>query len=144
MYFCVLQMFQSLIQNKLTFVQTINERHMWLHDVSDPSNISLEVLLSLSPTVPQISRIKIWNYNKSTKESAKGVRECEVFVNRTSVWKGAIERGCGNQVFDFSTSINISKNAIPSDSSAEDEGIISDRALELIAEVRHHLVRFIT
>ena len=117
---------------------------MWLYDLTTEGSIFLEILISLPPQ-PLISRIKIWNFNKSNvKENTKGVRECEVFVSGVNVWKGVVERGCGNQYqgFDFFTAVNLSKNGgnsatnTDNGSDSSDNKLISDRTLDLIGQAQ--------
>jgi len=43
-----------------------------------------------------IGAIRIWNYNRSSIDTTKGVKELEIFVNGNPKWFGTINRGSGN------------------------------------------------
>uniref|UniRef100_A0A4W4HQL2 KATNIP domain-containing protein n=1 Tax=Electrophorus electricus TaxID=8005 RepID=A0A4W4HQL2_ELEEL len=64
-----------------------------------------------------ISKIKIWNYNRSLNELDVGAREVRVYVNSTLVFEGQLQKGCGNQVFDYSTTIDLQEVHLPECSS---------------------------
>eukprot|EP00794_Sanderia_malayensis_P021189 gene21189-23267_t len=49
-----------------------------------------------------------------------GAKEVEISVNGTNIWQGIIEKGCGNQVFDYSRIINLS---------SEDESEIHEKKI---------------
>uniref|UniRef100_A0A8C2X7G3 Katanin interacting protein n=1 Tax=Cyclopterus lumpus TaxID=8103 RepID=A0A8C2X7G3_CYCLU len=74
-------------------VKTTKERHMWTCPLHPP--IQLYFIIRNTERSPDfgMSRIKIWNYNRST------------FL--TLVFEGELEKGCGNQVFDYSTTIDL-------------------------------------
>lgn len=58
---------------------TTDERNMWTASMPDFWK-TLEIQISLPKTI-DIGSLRIWNYNKSTIDSAKGVKEIEVEFN---------------------------------------------------------------
>lgn len=49
-----------------------------------------------------LAAIKIWNYNKSVRDSTKGVRELEVFLNGEHKFGGDVKMGRGQVNEDYS------------------------------------------
>lgn len=47
------------------------------------------------------------------QELAVGARDVRVYVNSTLVFDGQLDKGCGNQVFDYSTTINLEELHLP-------------------------------
>ncbi|XP_078346621.1 katanin-interacting protein-like isoform X3 [Oculina patagonica] len=54
-----------------------------------------------------MSRIIVWNYNRGIKELNVGAKDVRIFVGGELVWEGVIDKGCGNQVFDYCKVINL-------------------------------------
>ncbi|RMX37150.1 hypothetical protein pdam_00023677, partial [Pocillopora damicornis] len=54
-----------------------------------------------------LSKISVWNYNRGIKELNVGVKDVRIFVGGDLVWEGVIDKGCGNQVFDYCKVINL-------------------------------------
>ncbi len=75
---------------------------MWIAEVGQ---LPVDIVLTIPPHNSSVSKIKVWNYNKTLKDSAKGVQDCEVWISGELWWRGVVERGCGNQVFDYATTI---------------------------------------
>ncbi|XP_060552512.1 katanin-interacting protein-like isoform X2 [Ruditapes philippinarum] len=85
--------------------KTNKERNMWscryharrpvefMINVRNPNPKSGEVF--------SLSQMKIWNFNKSIAELDIGVKDVRVFVGTELVFSGPVEKGCGNQVFDY-------------------------------------------
>ncbi|XP_038048296.1 katanin-interacting protein-like [Patiria miniata] len=90
--------------------KTTKDRNMW--SCAYQRGDCLKVLFSI-PTgdtaTTGISRIDVWNYNKSLKELSIGVKDASVFMDGSLVWAGRVDKGCGNQVFDYMTSIVLSE-----------------------------------
>ncbi|XP_035468366.2 katanin-interacting protein isoform X3 [Scophthalmus maximus] len=88
-------------------VKTTKERHMWTCPFHPP--IQLYFIIRNTERSPDfgISRIKIWNYNRSLNELDIGARHIKLYHNSTLVFEGELEKGCGNQVFDYSTTIDL-------------------------------------
>ncbi|XP_032359148.1 protein KIAA0556 isoform X1 [Etheostoma spectabile] len=88
-------------------VKTTKERHMWTCLFHPP--IQLYFIIRNTERSPDfgISRIKIWNYNKSLNDLDIGARHIKLYLNSTLVFEGELEKGCGNHVFDYSTTIDL-------------------------------------
>ncbi|XP_064613243.1 katanin-interacting protein-like isoform X2 [Liolophura sinensis] len=101
-----------LVNNKC---KTNKERNMWSCKYGGNSCVSICVKLSHAHTGQglEVSKIKIWNYNKSINDLSTGVRGCRVFLEEQLVFEGELEKGCGNQVFDYSTTIPVTSRPSP-------------------------------
>ncbi|XP_047464632.1 katanin-interacting protein isoform X2 [Mugil cephalus] len=88
-------------------VKTTKERHMWTCLFHPP--IQLYFIIRNTEHSPDfgISYIKIWNFNRSLSELDIGARHIKLYLNSTLVFEGELEKGCGNQVFDYSTTIDL-------------------------------------
>ncbi|XP_024242530.1 katanin-interacting protein isoform X2 [Oncorhynchus tshawytscha] len=93
--------------------KTTKERHMWTCPFHPP--VQLYFIIRNTERSPdfQISRIKIWNYNKSINDLDIGARHVNLYLNSTLVFEGELDKGCGNQVFDYSTSIALQALQVP-------------------------------
>uniref|UniRef100_A0A3Q4HZ06 Katanin interacting protein n=1 Tax=Neolamprologus brichardi TaxID=32507 RepID=A0A3Q4HZ06_NEOBR len=87
-------------------VKTTKDRHMWTCPFHPP--IQLYFIIRNTERSPDfgISCIKIWNYNRSFNLDV-GARHIKLYLNSTLVFEGELEKGCGNQVFDYSTTIDL-------------------------------------
>ncbi|CAL8283535.1 unnamed protein product [Merluccius merluccius] len=87
--------------------KTTKERHMWACPFHPP--VQLYFIIRNTERSPDfgISRIKIWNYNQSLNELDVGARRVKLYLNSTLVFDGELDKGCGNQVFDYSTTIDL-------------------------------------
>ncbi|KAM6964331.1 katanin-interacting protein isoform 2-T2 [Tautogolabrus adspersus] len=94
----------SLVNGKM---KTTKERHMWACSFHPP--IQLYFIIRNTECSPDfgISRIKIWNYNRSLNDLDIGARHIKLYLNSTLVFEGELEKGCGNQVYDYSTTIDL-------------------------------------
>lgn len=86
---------------------TNDEKEMWVCSLPDYKKC-LEIYI-YSPKSSEIGAIRLWNYNKSTLESVKGIKEIEMLINGENVWNGLVQRGEGNDNVDYSTVIQIDK-----------------------------------
>ncbi|XP_054605101.1 katanin-interacting protein isoform X3 [Nothobranchius furzeri] len=88
-------------------VKTTKERHMWTCPFHPP--IQLYFIIRNTEHSPDfgISCIKIWNYNRSLMDLDIGARHIKLYLNSTLVFEGELEKGCGNQVFDYSTTVDL-------------------------------------
>ncbi|KAM9837979.1 katanin-interacting protein [Aulostomus maculatus] len=88
-------------------VKTTKDRHMWTCPFHPP--IQLYFIIRNTECSPDfgISRIKIWNYNRSLNELDIGARHIKLYLNSTLVFEGELEKGRGNQVVDYSTTIEL-------------------------------------
>ncbi|EDV28369.1 uncharacterized protein TRIADDRAFT_53958 [Trichoplax adhaerens] len=78
-----------------------------------------------------LSKVMVWNYNKSLKVGVTfvkkelhissngkcffqdlniGVKDARIFVDDILTWEGVLEKGCGNQVFEYGQTINLVTN----------------------------------
>ncbi|KAM9715846.1 katanin-interacting protein isoform 1-T1 [Menidia menidia] len=88
-------------------VKTTKERNMWTCPFHPP--IQLYFIIRNTERSPDfgISCIKIWNYNRNLNELDVGARHIKLYLNSTLVFEGELEKGCGNQVFDYSTTVDL-------------------------------------
>eukprot|EP00826_Nyctotherus_ovalis_P045761 TRINITY_DN5095_c0_g1_i2.p1 TRINITY_DN5095_c0_g1~~TRINITY_DN5095_c0_g1_i2.p1 ORF type:complete len:385 (-),score=70.28 TRINITY_DN5095_c0_g1_i2:53-1207(-) len=93
---------ERLVNGKM---YTNDEKLMWIAYLPLPPK-QLELVFTL-PTAPD--GVIIWNYNKSSIDSVKGVREAEILLNGTLVWSGSVRRGQGRVKEDYSTEIVLGK-----------------------------------
>ncbi|XP_051789759.1 katanin-interacting protein [Erpetoichthys calabaricus] len=87
--------------------KTTKERHMWTCPFNPPVQL---YFIIRNPERSQnfgISKIKIWNYNKNLSDLDIGVSDVKIYLDSTLVYQGQLEKGCGNQVFDYSTTIKL-------------------------------------
>ncbi|XP_078146747.1 katanin-interacting protein [Centroberyx gerrardi] len=87
--------------------KTTKERHMWTCPFHPPIQLYFIIRNTERSTDFGISRIKIWNYNRSLNELDIGARHVKLYLNSTLVFEGELQKGCGNQVFDYSTTIDL-------------------------------------
>lgn len=93
--------------------KTTKERHMWTCAFHPPVQLYFIIRnMERSPDF-NISRIKIWNYNHSINDLDVGARHVRLYVNSTVAFEGQLEKGCGNQVFDYSNSIELQEPHFP-------------------------------
>ncbi|KAK5601205.1 hypothetical protein CRENBAI_002762 [Crenichthys baileyi] len=97
-------------------VKTTKERHMWTCPFHPPIQLYFIVRNTERSLDFGISSIKIWNYNRSLTDLDIGARHMKLYLNSTLVFEGELEKGCGNQVFDYSSTIDL-KGFCVSDSS---------------------------
>ncbi|XP_010734576.2 protein KIAA0556 isoform X1 [Larimichthys crocea] len=88
-------------------VKTTKERHMWTCPFNPPIQLYFIIRNTERSTDFGISRIKIWNYNRSLNDLDIGARHIKLYLNSTLVFEGELEKGCGNQVFDYSTTVDL-------------------------------------
>ncbi|XP_041829340.1 katanin-interacting protein isoform X2 [Melanotaenia boesemani] len=103
-------------------VKTTKERHMWTCPFHPPIQLYFIIRNTECSLDFGISCIKIWNYNRSLNELDVGARHIKLYLNSTLVFEGELEKGCGNQVFDYSTTIDLKDFQIPDFSSPVSSG----------------------
>ena len=70
---------------------------------------SLELVYYLPKDKRQdLGGIAIWNYNKNSSDSVKGVKKAEIELEGKILWSGIINRGQGNNGENYSTEIPLS------------------------------------
>eukprot|EP00826_Nyctotherus_ovalis_P044100 TRINITY_DN4732_c0_g1_i3.p1 TRINITY_DN4732_c0_g1~~TRINITY_DN4732_c0_g1_i3.p1 ORF type:complete len:368 (+),score=98.62 TRINITY_DN4732_c0_g1_i3:481-1584(+) len=85
-----------------------DEEAMWVAYLPPPPK-ALELVFALSGDC-EVGGLVVWNYNKNSNDSVKGVRNAEVVLNGKVVWTGVIKRGNGRVNEDYSTEIPLCKN----------------------------------
>nr|XP_023674919.1 protein KIAA0556 homolog isoform X4 [Paramormyrops kingsleyae] len=87
--------------------KTTKERNMWTCPFHPP--VQLYFIIRNPERSPDfgVSKIKIWNYNRSLNDLDIGARHVRLYLNSTLVFEGELEKGCGNQVFDYSTTVEL-------------------------------------
>ncbi|CAG2250434.1 CTPS [Mytilus edulis] len=88
--------------------KTNKDRNMWCCRYKKGVPVEMCILLPVS-SPELLSRIKIWNYNKSMQDLEIGVKHARIFIGGELVFDGVIEKGCGNQVFDYGFIINLNE-----------------------------------
>ncbi|MBN3303867.1 K0556 protein, partial [Amia calva] len=91
--------------------KTTKERHMWACPFHPP--VQLYFIIRNPERSPHfgISKFKIWNYNRSLTDLDVGARHVRIYLDSTLVFEGELEKGCGNQVFDYSTTVDLLPSA---------------------------------
>ncbi|KAM7448574.1 hypothetical protein ABFA07_003481 [Porites harrisoni] len=91
--------------------KTTKGRYMWSCGFKNKRPVELVFHLpstaALSSESHGLSKITVWNYNRGIKELNVGAKDVRIFVGGELVWEGVIDKGCGNQVFDYSKVINL-------------------------------------
>ena len=82
---------------------TTEHRNMWIGHLPPPQQppLHLEIYIWL-PKDSEVSAVKIWNYNKSVRDSTKGVREIELYLNNELKYEGTVKMGRGQTRDDYS------------------------------------------
>ncbi|XP_056018588.1 protein KATNIP homolog isoform X4 [Ostrea edulis] len=81
--------------------KTNKDRNMWCCKFRKSVPVEICLSLQMKKTNTELSKIKIWNHNKSITDLDIGVKHARIFVGGILVFDGNIEKGCGNQVFDY-------------------------------------------
>ncbi|XP_062508912.1 katanin-interacting protein-like isoform X2 [Corticium candelabrum] len=96
--------------------KTVKSHFMWTCPYSRGQRLDLVFIVPVEFSVTSttlhayqygISKIKIWNYNGRMNELNAGVREARVFFGGELIWKGLVNKGCGNQAFEYCTVIDM-------------------------------------
>ncbi|MBN3311563.1 K0556 protein, partial [Atractosteus spatula] len=85
--------------------KTTKERHMWTCPFHPPIQLYFIVRNPGRTRDFGVSKIKIWNYNRSLADLDIGARNVRIYLDSTLVFEGELEKGCGNSVFDYSTTV---------------------------------------
>nr|XP_015215697.1 PREDICTED: uncharacterized protein KIAA0556 homolog isoform X2 [Lepisosteus oculatus] len=85
--------------------KTTKERHMWTCPFHPPVQLYFIVRNPGRTRDFGVSKIKIWNYNRSLADLDIGARNVRIYLDSTLVFEGELEKGCGNSVFDYSTTV---------------------------------------
>ncbi|XP_035987908.1 katanin-interacting protein isoform X1 [Fundulus heteroclitus] len=93
-------------------VKTTKERHMWTCPFHPPIQLYFVIRNSQRSLDFGISSIKVWNYNRSLTDLDVGARHIKLYVNSSLVFEGELQKGCGNQVFDYSSTIDLKASCL--------------------------------
>eukprot|EP00111_Clytia_hemisphaerica_P015485 TCONS_00045727-protein len=92
---------KNMINHK---TKTTKEKYMWRSTFLEDQPLILSIKLrDLAPN--DIHKIVVWNYNKNLQELNMGVKDCDILIDGHKIWCGVIDKGCGNQIFDYSKTI---------------------------------------
>jgi len=81
-----------------------DEKFMWIAYIPPPPK-SVELIFSLPTGFNSLGGIAVWNYNKNSLDSVKGVRDAEILYGGSVIWSGTIKRANGRINEDYSTEI---------------------------------------
>ncbi|CAL8264226.1 unnamed protein product, partial [Arctogadus glacialis] len=97
---------------------TTRERHMWACPFHPP--VQLYFIVRNGERAPDfgIARIKIWNYNLGLNNLDVGARHVKLYLNSTLAYDGELAKGCGDQVLDYSTAVDLMPPPAPATSPA--------------------------
>ncbi|KAK3752195.1 hypothetical protein QZH41_019340, partial [Actinostola sp. cb2023] len=87
--------------------KTNKSKYMWWCQFIPGSPV--ELMFHLPVNHSNLSKIVIWNFNGGVRDLNMGVKDVRIFIGCELAWRGTIDKGCGNQVFDYSTVINLSE-----------------------------------
>ncbi|XP_030067660.1 katanin-interacting protein isoform X2 [Microcaecilia unicolor] len=93
-------------------VKTTKERFMWTCPFQPPVQLYFVIRNPGKSSDFAISKIKIWNYNKTLSDLDIGAKKVKIYIDETLVFDGILEKGCGNQVFDYSNTVNLLEDTL--------------------------------
>ncbi|XP_032429779.1 protein KIAA0556 isoform X2 [Xiphophorus hellerii] len=99
-------------------VKTTRGRHMWTCPFHPPIQLYFIIRNTERALDFGISSIKIWNYNRSLTDLDVGARHVRLYLNSSLVFDGQLEKGCGNQVFDYGSTVDLKAFLLSSAGSA--------------------------
>ena len=83
---------------------TCNDNHLWLA----PYTAGERNLLGIELPAPcRLSLVRVWNYNKSRIHSYRGARRIELRLDGALIFRGEINKACGNVVDAFACAESI-------------------------------------
>ena len=84
---------------------------MWIGRLPLPQSppISLEIIVFYALSI-ELSAVKLWNYNKSMRDSTKGLRDIEVYINDQIEYTGPVKIAKGSRTVDYSQLITFQEN----------------------------------
>ncbi|XP_063790297.1 katanin-interacting protein isoform X2 [Pseudophryne corroboree] len=92
--------------------QTTKECFMWMCPFHPPVQLYFVIRNPTRSCEFDICKMKIWNYNKTLSDLDIGAKHVKIYKNKTLVFDGFLEKGCGNQVFDYSNTIDLLNSQI--------------------------------
>ncbi|XP_015237903.1 PREDICTED: uncharacterized protein KIAA0556 homolog [Cyprinodon variegatus] len=94
---------EALVNGRM---KTTEDHHMWTCPFRPPIQLYFTLRNTERSLDFGISAIKIWNYNNPLDLNV-GVRHVKLYLNDALVFEGELEKGCGNRVFDYSSTIDL-------------------------------------
>ena len=109
--------------------RTTAAAHMWLGTLGPPTSaksgfrkrMEIKVIVDVGES-RHATRMRLWNYNRSVADTAKGVKDVRVVDQDDDcrvVFQGTVQKGCGNAQFDYATEFRLDGAPSPSSISAE-------------------------
>ncbi|KAM4024927.1 katanin-interacting protein isoform 2-T2 [Anomaloglossus baeobatrachus] len=87
--------------------QTTKEEYMWMCPFHPPVQLYFVIRNPSRSCDFDIRKMKIWNYNKTLSDLNIGAKHVKVYRDETLVFDGILQKGCGNQVFDYCNIIDL-------------------------------------
>ncbi|CAG5117097.1 unnamed protein product, partial [Candidula unifasciata] len=89
--------------------KTTRERNMWscLFD-GRPVEFSIQIVNPHPGKQFHLGSVKVWNWNNKISNLDIGAREIKIVLGGELLFHGEVDKGCGNQVFDYSKHITFS------------------------------------
>ncbi|KAG8558458.1 hypothetical protein GDO81_017002 [Engystomops pustulosus] len=87
--------------------QTTKECYMWMCPFHPPVQLYFVIRNPSRSCDFDICKMKIWNYNKTLSDLDIGAKHVKIYRDEDLVFDGILQKGCGNQVFDYSNTINL-------------------------------------
>ncbi|KAM9305565.1 katanin-interacting protein [Gastrophryne carolinensis] len=87
--------------------QTTKEHFMWMCSFHPPVQLNFVIQNPTASCDFDICKMKIWNYNKALSNLNIGAKHVKIYKNKGLVFDGFLEKGCGNQAFDYSNTIDL-------------------------------------
>ncbi|KAG8432891.1 hypothetical protein GDO86_017231 [Hymenochirus boettgeri] len=95
-------------------MQTTKENFMWVCSFHPPVQLYFIIRNTNKSYQFDLSKIKIWNYNKALSDLDIGAKHVRIYKDETLVFDGSLEKGCGNHIFDYSNTIDLQTGQISS------------------------------
>uniref|UniRef100_F6VXB4 Katanin-interacting protein n=1 Tax=Xenopus tropicalis TaxID=8364 RepID=F6VXB4_XENTR len=95
---------------------TTKEHFMWTCPFHPPVQLYFIIRNATKSADFDISKLKIWNYNKALSDLNIGAKHVKIYKDETLVFDGPLDKGSGNQEFDYSNTIDLQTGQIKSSS----------------------------
>ncbi|NP_001088144.1 protein KATNIP homolog [Xenopus laevis] len=100
---------------------TTKEHFMWTCPFHPPVQLYFIIRNATKSGDFDISKMKIWNYNKALSDLDIGAKLVKIYKDETLVFDGLLAKGSGNQDFDYSNTIDLHSGQIKSSSFISDQ-----------------------
>ncbi|XP_063286306.1 katanin-interacting protein [Pelobates fuscus] len=87
--------------------QTVKECSMWMCPFHPPVQLYFVVRNTSRSYDFDVCKMKIWNYNKTLSDLDIGAKHVKIYKDEVLAYDGFLDKGCGNQVFDYSNTIDL-------------------------------------